>query len=359
MTKHLLTLALALAPGAAFAQPWQAPPPPPDPSAPPPPPQAASSELVVQQPDGSVSSVQSARDLQYNLVFGPEPVSSGGRLELSVTQGLNGMGIGLSLAALSGSRSPGVYAGASILGGGLGLATALVLTRDGITEGQSSAINMGTLYGGLGALFLSFGIADGLSVQAVGGIFAAGLTLGTVGGIVASFQRPLAGRVQFAGSLGVWSSFVSAHLFLATQGYGSFSRDDSAGAVRVFGLTSFGTLGAGLLAGALLAPNVNVTASRMRFINLAAVGGATVVGLSSMLFALESRDENALLTAYGIGAIAGAVGGAALGYLLTNRHDEFWFQQRQGQVASRRGFELNLLPGGPNGTPGLSLGGTF
>jgi hypothetical protein len=322
-------------------------------------PQATSSGLVAQQPDGTVMQVQSANSLQYNLVFGPEPMSPGARTELAITQGLAGVGIGVSLATLAGSRSPGVYAGASLLGAGLGLTTALVLTRDGVTEGQSASINTGSLYGGLGSMFLSVGLADGLTTQAVGGIFAVGLTLGTVGGVVASFQRPLAGRVQFASSLGVWSSFVSAHLFLATQGYGTFASGRSSTAFRVFGLTSFGTLGAGLVVGALLAPGINVSAARVRYINLAAVGGAAVVGLSSMLFALEARDSETLLTAYGIGAIVGAIGGGALGYLLTDRTDDFWFQQRQGQATARRGGDWSLLPGGPNGTPGLSLGGTF
>lgn len=342
MRKTLLTLALLAAPSLASAQQWPPPPPPPQ----------DGGQLVVQQADGSVTPVQAAPQLQYNMVYGPEPDSSGARLTLTVGQAINGMGLGLSLAMLTGSESPGVYGGALLLGGGVGAVAALVASRHGITEGQADAVNFGSGFGGLASMFLLFGINENFSSQAVGGILAAGLTLGTAGGIVAATQNPLSGRVNFAASLGLWGAFLGSHVWIGTRGYGA---DRASDALRSLGWSSFAVMGAGLAAGALLAPSVHVSARRMRYINLAATGGWAVIGLSSALFASGSGGD-AVLTAYGFGSIAGVAAGAVVGTLLTDDTDAFWEQQRR---TTARNFDVNLAPGGPGGSLGLSLGGSF
>lgn len=345
-----LAFALVSAPSLAFAQQWPPPPPPPPPDG----------QLVVQQPDGSLAMVQPANQVPYNLVLGPEPDSSSARLQLITVQGLNGAGIGLGIAMLSGSESPGVYAGSVILGAGVGVAGAAIFSRDGLTQGQASAINNGTILGGLASTFTMLGIASGLTSRSVGGVLSAGLALGTTGGIIAALQRPVAGKVEFATSLGLWGAFTSAHLFLGTRAYGIDNVDSAS---RVLGFSSLALLAGGVTAGALLAPNVRVSSTRMRYINLAGLGGYAVVGLSALAFATSSNNGDTMLTAYGVGSIVGAGAGLALGVFLTNQTDSMWLspagQQRMARRERARERDINLMPGGPFGTPGLSLGGTF
>lgn len=373
MRKLALTFALASIPSLAAAQQWPgvsgqitvqtAPPPPPPPQQPvyvqqqppqyaPPPPPPAGYAPQYPQP----MQLPPPR-LNYNLVYGPEPISSGARVQLVVGQSINGMGIGLALAGVADARSSSIYSGAMLLGGGVGAVASLLATRDGITMGQASAINFGTLFGGLAATFTAVGLSRTIEGRGVAGLFAGGLALGTGAGIAWASQSPLSGRVEFASSVGIWSAFVGTHLYLATRGYGTWDDATSRNEFTVLGWSSLGLTAAGLVAGVLLAPNVPVSAARMRWINLAGLGGYTVIGLSSLLLAADGSGEDALM-AYSIGSIAGLGGGLVLGYFLTQNTDSYWDRMHEG-VARRQGPSLTVAPGGPGGSPGLSFGGTF
>lgn len=361
-----LTLAFACLPSLAAAQQWptvsgqitvQTAPPPPPPQqqmvvqaqqpqpvyvqAPPPPPPAYA-PVPMMQPR-----------LNYNMVYGPEPATTGARVQLVVGQAVNGMALGLSLAGLADARSTAIYSGAMLLGGGAGAVGALLASRDGITAGQAAAVNYGSIFGGLAAMFTAFGLSNShIEGRAVAGIVAGGLAVGTGAGIAWAAQTPLGGRVEFASSMGLWSAFLGAHLYLATRGYGTFDSRASDG-LSVLGWSSLGFMAAGLTAGVLLAPQVPVSAARMRWINLSAAGGYAVIGLSSLLLAADGTGEDALM-AYSIGSMVGVTGGALLGYFLTTNTDSYWERMHEG-AASRRGPTLGFSPG----SSGAPLGGTF
>jgi hypothetical protein len=372
MRKLSLTLALVSLPSLAAAQQWpsvsgqitvQTAPPPPPPQqpmyvqqqpqpqyAPPPPPpvyaQGYPQPMQLQQPR-----------LNYNMVYGPEPMSSGARVQLVVGQAVNGMALGITLAGAFGAERPAIFSGSMLLGGGIGAVGALLASRDGVTAGQAAAINNGTIFGGLAATFTLLGLSNGsLSERAAFGVVAGGLALGTGAGIAWASQTPLGGRVEFASSMGLWSAFVGAHLYLATRGYGTWDDRTSTSEFAVLGWSSLGLMAAGLTAGVLLSPNVPVSAARMRWINLAGVGGWGIIGLSSLLLASDGSSNDALM-AYSIGSIAGLGGGLVLGYFLTQNTDTYW--ERMHETARRTGPTLNVAPGGPGGSPGVSLVGTF
>lgn len=320
----------------------QAPPPPPvvveQPPVLPPPPTAPPPPMVIQQPT-----------LGYNLVYGPDPETVGARVQLVVGQGLNGMALGLCVAGLAGAERSAIYSGALLLGGGLGAVGALLATRDGVTTGQAAVINNSTLFGGAVAGYALLGLNESrINERTTWGVLGAGLLLGTGAGIAVATQRPLSGRVEFASSLGGWSAFFGGHLYFATQGY---NRADSG--LAIFAWSSLGLMAAGVAAGALIAPNVPVSAARMRWINLSGLGGWAVIGLSSLLLASDGDGRDAMM-AYGIGSIAGAAGGAVLGYFLTANVDAQW---ARGREEARN--QVSFSPGGPGGSPGLSLSGTF
>lgn len=363
-----LTLAFACLPSLAAAQQWptvsgqitvQTAPPPPPPqqmvvqappqqqpvyvqAPPPPPPQQAYAPVPMMQPQ-----------LNYNMVYGPEPATTGARVQLVVGQAVNGMALGLTLAGLADARSSAIYSGAMLLGGGVGAVGALLASRDGVTAGQAAAVNYGSVFGGLASMFTAFGLSNSrLGDRAVFGIVAGGLAVGTGAGIAWAAQTPLGGRVEFASSMGIWSAFLGAHLYLATRGYGTWDgRGDNE--VTVLGWSSLGFMAAGLTAGVLLAPQVPVSAARMRWINLSAAGGYAVIGLSSLLLAADGTGEDALM-AYSIGSMVGVTGGALLGYFLTTNTDSYWERMHEG-AASRRGPTLAFSPG----STGAPLGGTF
>jgi hypothetical protein len=320
---------------------------PPGAQLPPPPPQQ--NNLVLTEP-----TVRLPLRNSYNLVYGPEPLSSGARLTLVIGQGINGAMLGLSVAMIANPNSSSVYSGAMLLGAGVGVVAAMLATRDGITEGQEAAVNRGSLFGGISALYLMLSINSRLSESAAGGILATGLTLGTVGGILAAVNKPLAGRVEFASSIGIWAAFLAGHTFLLTNGFGTFGGSGRESA-RALGVSSLVLMGGGIVAGALLAPSVPISAARMRWINLAGLGGWLVVGLSASLFASDGRSDEVRVP-YALGSLIGASAGIVLGALFTSDADNGW-QQRAHTTSRNR---IALMPGGTMDAPlGLSLAGTF
>jgi len=369
MRHSTFTLALAFLPSVAAAQQWptvsgqitvQTPAPPPPPQVvvqappPPPPPQVVMQAPPPPPPPQVVMQAPPPR-LGYNMVYGPEPVTSGARVQLVVGQTVNGMALGFTLVGAFGANGSSVFAGSMLIGGGIGATAALLGTRDGITPGQAAAINYGTAFGGLGSMFAAIGLSQepSFNPREATGLIAGGLALGTGAGIAWASQRPLSGRVEFAASLGLWSAFLATHLYLATKAYGIRSVDS----VAVLGWSSFGFMAAGLTAGVLLAPGVPVSAQRMRWINLAALGGWAVIGLSSLLLASDSGDDSARV-AYSIGSIAGVAGGGLLGYFLTQGSDAYW--ERANDSAARRGRPtVSFAPGASGANLGASLFGTF
>jgi hypothetical protein len=170
----------------------------------------------------------------------------------------------------------------------------------------------------------------------------AGSTAGAlVGGFIGALRRPTPGRVSFTASTGIWLGVLSAFAAEALN-------PDRTGR----GHTSYlvGDIGynAGLLAGVAFGPQVAPSVTRVRFMDLAGLGGALLGAGGYALIAnqTDSRGE------VGAAAIGGALGlgfawWATSGMAPDHSHDEL--RPAIGR-AGREGFSMHPVvvptPGG-------------
>jgi hypothetical protein len=274
---------------------------------------------------------------QYNLVYGPDPISVGARVQLVTGQALFGGTIGtfIALAATAGRPDPAIIAGGFLLGTGVGIVGSILGSLNGVTMGQAIAVNYGSGVGlGIGASIAILAGSGGAlgSAEAVFGLLAGGTALGTgAGALVAALARPLGSKMSYIGSITGWATLAASHVFLGVGGARQPMSASGAGYI-IGGLLLGGLVGGGAL-GAATAPFVNVSADRMGWINLAALGGYTVIGLSAGLFATTS---NGFDYAFGWGGIVGAGLGALLGALVTRSTDNYWHEARQRQLQQQQ-----------------------
>lgn len=224
-------------------------------------------------------------------VLGPETPSGGARASLTVVQTLHGATQGILLCAIAECEGRALVA-VSLLGASLGSAGSLLLTERGLTSGQASAINSGTLWG------FWFGIASLMAFELEGDaaiaapvIGAAGLT--GVGILLAQFVRPTAGQVSMANSGGLWAGVVMA-LLLATS--------DSSNSETFFAI-ELGTTAAGILSLGLLSHTFPVSRGRMLIIDAGAILGGLLGASVTYMAAADSGD--AILVGTGVGVLAG------------------------------------------------------
>ncbi len=298
----------------------------------------------------------------YNLVYGPDPVSTGARLNLVIGQTLFGMALGAYVPPMVASGSVGGehVAGGILLGGALGAAGSLVASLGGVTQGQAIAVNFGSGIGfGVGAtVALMTGFS---STQLTFGMFAAGQAVGTAVGAVIALQRPLSGTMSYISSLAGWGTMLSSHVLLGVTNISGVG-------VQAVGATLLGGMAAGTLAGALSSSYVHISADRMGWIDLSMSVGWLVFGASSLLFASSSPSAG---IAYGWGSIAGAGLGAVFGILMTRDTDRYWHQAREQQLQQQAAggrqarhsatpASVHVAPGGPGNNPmGVTVAGTF
>lgn len=301
----------------------------------------------------------------YNLVYGPDPVTLGARLNLVIGQTLFGMSLGTFVPWMIAGTSvkPEHIAGGLLLGGALGAAGSLVASLNGVTQGQAIAVNFGS-GAGLGLGFSIAMLAGMRDAHLSFGLLAGGQALGTAAGAIAALQRPLSGTMSYISSLTAWGAMAAFHMYVGVTNLGPGSSIEAVGGMLLGGLA------AGTLTGVLTAPFVRVSADRMGWIDLSMLAGWLVVGASAGLFAANSRSGG---IAYGWGSIAGAGLGAVVGILVTRDTDRFWHQaheQRMQQIQNVPGRQARLrptqrpsvhvAPGGPGNTPmGFTLAGTF
>jgi hypothetical protein len=304
----------------------------------------------------------------YNLVYGPDPVAFGARVNLVTGQAIAGLALGAFVAGTFSNRGEHIAAG-MLLGGALGIAGSLVGSMGGVTQGQAIAVNMGS---GIG-VGVGFGIAllaNASSANVALGLAAGGLALGTLGGAVLAMRRPLSGSMAYVSSMVGWTTVATTHLWLGAGG-GRGATPQVIGAVLTGGLVG------GTLLGALTAPYVHLSADRMGWIDLSMSLGMLVVGGSTALFASSSGGAD---IAWAWGAVAGAGLGALFGVLMTNNMDAFWhraheMQTRQttagassparalarARTTRREGLPLDvrMSPGGAQSPFGLTFAGAF
>lgn len=224
-------------------------------------------------------------------VAGPESPSTGARASLTVVQTLHGAVQGVFLCAIADCDTRAGVA-ASLLGASVGAASSLLLTQNGLTTGQSGAINSGTLWG------LWFGLATLVALDldddaAYASVMIGGAAFTGAGILLAQFARPTAGQVSMANSGGLWAGVVMA-LLLAT----SDSSDTEA-----FFAVEIGTTAVGLLSLGLLAHSFPVSQGRVLIIDAGGILGG-LVGASVTYLADENAGD-AILIGTSLGVLAG------------------------------------------------------
>ena len=167
-------------------------------------------------------------------------------------------------------------------------------------------------------------------------------TIGIATGTLMGYgRRPTPGRVAFTSSATLWGGLLASTATAAIMPYGGRRTEDSY-------LVGAGGYNLGLFTGMLLAPRIDPSVTRMRFVDLGGVGGALLGAGVYALAAQSSRDER---LAYGMGALGAAVG-LGLTWVATARFDEK--SHTRATQPNQATFEPMVLPSRGGGQVGLT-----
>lgn len=250
------------------------------------------------------------------------------RAELSLVQSIGGGVIGGVACTVLGAGGCPLQVGAPVvlLGAAAGGVIAWVASDGGISPGQATAVNSGSFWGNAYALALAG------SVNLRPELFLLlGNLVGISSGAILAGLRPEAGRVALANSGGIWSAVLTAWTLSIVR--------MPAGAVAQIGML---TTGAGLVGGAFLFEFVPMTRGRAALIDLGGLIGAVVGGV--ILPPLLGVSTLRVLP--GALGLAGTVAGLSIAAIVT-------------RPVELNGVALQVVPTGPNGSPGVTLGGAF
>ncbi len=272
----------------------------------------------------------------------------GARAELVVTQTIHGMGAAAEVCAIASCDSARVWAGATLLGAGLGLTLSLALTRDGITPSLAYGINAGTflgawhgyaLYGAISPLYADDGGGNAL----FHGTFAAmlgGQALGiTAGWLIDRTLQPTVGEMAFATGLAGWATGISAMVGSAIAIWRDELTDTG---IRAFHGALLAVTDLGLVLGGLLASHVHPSRGRTLVMHAGGALGGGLAPLTAWLIGGDDMGPGGYLLSSAIGATVGL----GLTYFLTRNFDA------EGPPVD---ISLAPLPGGATATLRMTL----
>jgi hypothetical protein len=250
------------------------------------------------RPVTSSSPEASARPLPSAPSLRGERPSDAGRTILALGQTLNGLSIGAEMCIRFGCRSVVASLGAGAGLGAVGLASSLLLSRQGVTLGQGLLLTDGPIIGlANGALLAAGGSAHS---EPAGGLLAFGQIGGTVvSSILGSFLRPSAGDVFLATSTGLWFMGFATTVRVAAAPYGVDEFPEMLAALDL-----------GLVLGALIAWKVHMSVAHVLILDGGWLAGA-VIGSVVGLGAIASEASNPTLI------FAGTAGGSVVGLIMT------------------------------------------
>jgi hypothetical protein len=276
---------------------------------------------------------------------GPETPSKLARAELVSTQSLAGLSLGIAACIGFDCDSARTAVGVNLVTVGAGLGGSLYASRDGITAGQATAVNSGTLWGlGHGLILQDLLVSDAIFVSppSVAGdgstvvfedfdaqrratdrnkaltVIGSQLVGTGVGTAVAHFVRPKAGSVSLVNSAGLWS-LASMGLFLSST---NWDLDD-----RQWQLSMMLAADLGMAGGVWAARQVDVSRSRVLIVDSAGLLGGLLGAGVYVLGVGEGVNGRALAGA----TLAGVLVGLGTGIAVTQHWDAPSLDRLTGQ----------------------------
>lgn len=267
--------------------------------------------------------------------FEPEKPSLLARGELVAFQSVHGLIDGLLVCAAIECDDARAVVGLGFIGtaaiGGLSFALS-----DGITSGQALAINAGTGWGAWHAGLL-LGVLEPNDDEVYPALITAFSLVGTgLGTLIAIQGRPLNGTVSFTNSSGIWAGVMA----LFAMNIAEIDPFDD----QEFWIGQFLATDIGLVVGALVSRNYDISRGRTLLIDAGGVAGM-LLGIGVAVLA-EENPEQPMVGALGL--LGTAVGLGSVFYLSRNL-----------DVPDEVVAEVMIIPGGPRGSVGGTLAVAF
>ncbi len=239
-----------------------------------------------------------------------ETTNAQARAELVIFQTLHGIGVGMEICIIAGCDDPRPVFAALTGGAAVGLAGSLYFSRNGITAGQASTYNSGTVWGLWNGLALSNALE--LEGKAITGSMLAGQAVGLGGAALAwHLFEPTAGTVSLVNSGQIWATVITT-LVHGTTGF-------KAESPLLWG-SLIAASNAGLVAGALLSQEFPMSRGRALVIDSGGVLGA-LVGFSAYVLIAGNDNLNNGEAAMGSGLAGTVLGLGAATYFSRNWDD--------------------------------------
>jgi hypothetical protein len=251
---------------------------------------------------------------------GPSKLARG---ELAFWSTVGGVFLGANVCQLADCASDRAYAATYMATVGGSLAVSIALTRNGIRQGEAQLYNSAQTWGAWNGLAINDGFAETQEEAGVAlGAHAAGLGVGLV---LWQTWRPSEGDVALTNTVWAWSTL------LTVWGHLAFDEEPTLGGVVFAG-------DIGLLAGALLSTNVEMSRGRTLLIDVGGVLGTLAGGL----IAIGTNSDQGAGASLFIGTSLGVIAGTAL----SNDWDAPALPVSPAPIAGPQSTGVGLMSGG-------------
>jgi hypothetical protein len=272
----------------------------------------------------------------------PRKLDQRGRGELAIFATLFGTWAGIGTGVVADWEDPKAYVAAALVGGGGGLALAVLGTRGrAMPEGRAQAIESAAIWGSFnGGMFAA--LSETTSTRDV-----VGATLGTGALALAATTWATAGRSPSSGDVAVTNS--GGIWGFATGGATLLLLADEEPSTTVVQAWLLGAADAGLVTMALLSRNIEISRGRSLLIDAGGLLGA-LAGVAIPVFA-ESDNRRV----YGGAGLAGMAGGLAAATWLTRG----WDREDDERASVSGAATMPFLARSPEGGFQAGLAGRF
>ncbi|MEK7704521.1 MAG: hypothetical protein AAB426_06135 [Myxococcota bacterium] len=233
----------------------------------------------------------------------------GARAELALYQTLHGIGVGIELCILAECDDPKAAIAVPTLAGGFALWISLLTTQGGITPGTAMAADTGTSWGLWHAIVTAAVVDEIDESKEIVSTLMAGQALGLGTGIaIARTLSPRAGQVALADTMGTWAGVLALLGHAANEFHGRSNTK---------WLTILAASDVGFAAGALLAPQFDMSRGRTLVIDAGGILGM-LAGMGVAIIVDVGPDTTVP------GFFGSAIAGTVLGLGLTTYLTQDW-----------------------------------